>query len=226
MSSVETSIKPQGAVKRFLKRLGLLLCLGIIGAIAWYILSELNYRQFRLIAVDRQLQVEKGLFLPTGFKPYEPRAQTLRAAYAPIPIPSGEPAPPTEYYQDRLELDRSLFSLLATWAQKRLSSSDTQEFDRASGYIERLQLLPGLSEEQRKELQKLRANIALQKGHELLKNALSRLEDARLEFQLAAKLGGNQAPDAVKKIHELSECLKNEPEEETAENLSSGTTPH
>ena len=109
----------------------------------------------RLGSHEGYLVVERGRLLPFGYEPYIPKAKSLRAAYARIEIPGGKDPGEDRVFEDRADVDRHLFSVLSGWARSGLDSTEPKELRTSTKLIERCQLLPGLSEEQRKELRTL-----------------------------------------------------------------------
>jgi hypothetical protein len=178
----------------------LALVLGLLGAVG-FLMSERNQRRFRLhtqiVSPDETLLiVERGRFFPIGYEPYIPDAKDVRMAYAPIPIPPDEKVLADQLFDDRVELDRSLFLDLSAWAKKRLDSRNEADFDLASSYVQRCSMLPSLSEEQRQELKSLRADLAYRNGRRLASAIAVDLDKATAEFKLSLELGTNRPTDA------------------------------
>jgi hypothetical protein len=167
-----------------------------LGAAVVYLASEINHRRYRLIVADDHLVVERGRRLPLGFEPYEPDAEALKQAYSALPIAPGAKITSGEVYDDRTDLDRALFALLAGWARDGLQG-DSEAMKRSLTYAERAALLPGLSEEQRKELTALRADLAYAHARQLMSQAVDQLEAAKSELDSAVKLGSRRAQDAA-----------------------------
>jgi hypothetical protein len=107
-------------------------------------------------------------------------------------MPEGAKTPASDVVEDRADIDRALFAVLAGWARERLDAKDDAEFDRAAGYVRRCELLPGLSEDQRQELKALRAGIAFRRGKRLVEGVAAQLRQALEELKLAKGLGGAQ----------------------------------
>jgi hypothetical protein len=183
-----------------------LLVLGLGGAVL-YLSATINHRHYRLSAHDGHVFVERGRLLPMGFEPFVPEAAALIAAYAPIPVPPGETVKPSEIFEDRTDLDRGLFMTLSGWARARLDTSDSEEFELAVTYVQRAELLPGLSEEQRNELRTLRADLSLRRGKRSVADALRSLERAREEFETAIQLGAGRHGEAERLLAEVNRRL-------------------
>jgi hypothetical protein len=174
-----------------------------LAAVVLYLASTINHGKYRLTFVDGTLVVERGRLLPIGFEAFVPEAEALRGAYAPIQVPPGETARATEVFDDRADLDRGLYMTLSGWARSRLDAVAPEEFDLAVVYVQRAELLPGLSEEQRLELRTLRADLALRRGKRIVADAMSSLEWARREFKTAIELGAGRAGEAERWLAEV-----------------------
>lgn len=190
------SSNERGSIGGFFKGL-LILCLVLaLGAAVAYLMAERNQRHFRMRNAGGIVFIERGRLLPIGYEPFAPEAKDLQSAYAPIKIPAGEKVAEEENFEDRTELDRALFSLLAGWARGRLQASDGESFDMASSYVSRCALLPGLSEEQRSELRALRADLAYKNGKRIAYVVADDLDKAVQELKLALELGTSKPTDA------------------------------
>jgi hypothetical protein len=187
------------AARAFTVLLVVVLFVGLAGAVV-YLLSDINSRRYRVVEKSDQLVVERGRFLPFGFEPFVPTEDPLARAYAPIPLPPATSLPPSQVYEDRGEVDRLLFSLLAGWARAALGADDRATFDRASRYIARSELLPGVSEEQRVELRTLRADLAYKHGRILVDDSMKMLAEAKRAFELSLRLGTSRPTDAAAQI--------------------------
>jgi tetratricopeptide (TPR) repeat protein len=175
----------------------LVFCLVVaLGAAVAYLLAERNQRHFRMRSQGGIVFIERGRLLPIGYEPFAPGAKDLQSAYAPIKVPAGEKVDEIENFEDRVELDRALFSLLAGWARARLQANDAESFEMASGYVTRCSLLPGLSEEQRSELKSLRADLAYRNGKRIAYAIADDFEKAVAELKLALELGTSRPSDA------------------------------
>jgi hypothetical protein len=187
--------REHGGIGRFFTGL-LVFCLVIaLGAAVAFLLAERNQRHFRMRNQGGVLFIERGRLLPIGYEPFAPDAKDLQSAYAPIKVPTGEKIDEVEQFEDRTELDRALFALLAGWARGRLQASDGESFEMASAYVSRCALLPGLSEEQRAELKALRANLAYKNGKRIAYAIADDFDKAVAELKLALDLGTQRPGD-------------------------------
>jgi hypothetical protein len=184
-----------------------ILILGLAGAVL-YLLSDINHRRYRLAVHESTLVVERGRMAPFGFKRFEPKAADLQAGYAPIPVPPGESVGKSEIFEDRADIDRALFSMLAGWAREHLDSNEPGDFELGASYVRRCEALPGLSEEQRIELRTLRADLAYRSGRRILGDIVTQLEKARDEFQNARELGTSRPRDVDKWIADVERRIR------------------
>jgi hypothetical protein len=183
-----------------------LLILALLGAVG-YLTSDINHRRYRLNVRAGSMWVERGLFLPVGFMAYEPDTPILKDAYAPITVPGTETVSITGPFDERLDVDRALFVLLSGWARTRIASQETLAQQQAVIFVKRLELLPGLTEDQRVELHALRAGVAYQDGARLMDESVQSLKRAQEAFRLALSLGGAQAREAQRLINEIDRRL-------------------
>ena len=190
-----------------------LLMLGLSGAVL-YLMSDLNRRTYRLAQVGDTMVVQKGRFMPTGFENYQPEENRLSQAYAPIEVPSGARVPGGQTFEDRTDLDRAMFSILAGWAREQLGSEDLTVASQAANYIERCVLLPGVSEEQRRDISVLRADLSFRKGQNLLTGIINQLEAAAAQFREAIEQGTSfqgEAENSLKQVQARIDVLKGQP---------------
>ncbi len=197
-------VQERGGVMRvfviILVILGFLATLGAVG----YLLSDINHRRYRFMVlhddkagVDRLL-VQRGLRLPMGFENYVPEAEALREAYAPIEVPQGKSVGDMdrEVFDDRTDLTRAMFALLAGWARESSSAENQEVANIATVFVARCELLPGLSEQQRIELKTLRADFAYLNAKRLVQQAQSLLKEAKADFELSQRLKTSRKSDA------------------------------
>ena len=206
-----TPTPPPSKAKGFFKSLGtwmmLLVMVGLIGAVL-YLLSDLNRRTYRLAQVGQTMVVQKGKFMPTGFETYQPDESRLREAYAPISLPAGEKVPGGQHFEDRTDLDRAMFSILAAWAREQLGSDDLTISSQAADYIQRCVLLPGVSEEQRRDIAVLRADLSFRKGQNLLTGIVNQLEAAATQFKEAIEQGTSFQGEAQASLAQVQARIK------------------
>lgn len=177
----------------------------VLGGAVFYLLSDLNARRYRISTREGVLFIERGHFMPYGYGAFEPEARDLQNVYAPITLPPGESAPTSGAFDDRADVDRALFSMLAGWTRERLDTRNPADFDLAVTYIARAELLPGISEEQRHELRRLRADVAYRQARLLVADVDERLDRARQQLRLAIELGTSYAAEAQQWIAELDQ---------------------
>ncbi len=181
--------KKKRSVSRFLGYLLITaLMLTLLGSVL-YLLSDINHRQYRLTTRQSSLIIERGRFMPMGFERFTPKNEVLRPIYAPIALPTGVNFTSNEIFDDRTDVDRAIFGLLSGWSREMLAADAAAEFERVVTYIDRCELLPGLSEGQRLELQTLRADVAFTRGTHTLSGIAEQLNQALAEFESALRLG-------------------------------------
>jgi len=230
-----TPTPPPSKAKGFFKSLGtwmmLLVMVGLMGAVL-YLLSDLNRRTYRLAQVGQTMVVQKGKFMPTGFETYQPDESRLREAYAPISLPAGEKVPGGQHFEDRTDLDRAMFSILAAWAREQLGSDDLTISSQAADYIQRCVLLPGVSEEQRRDIAVLRADLSFRKGQNLLTGIVNQLEAAATQFKEAIEQGTSfqgEAQASLAQVQARIKVLRGEmdaaPEKDTPQDESQEKSP-
>ncbi len=195
-----------GAARGFTILLVVVIIIALAGVVL-YLLSDLNARRYRIADRHGQLVVQKGRNLPVGFVAFVPKAEALRAAYEPLEMPEGARLEHNEEFNDRADLDRALFMVLAGWARGGLKSEDPKALARATDYIARCQVLPGLSEQQRIELNTLRADLAYQRGTQMVRQTTTLLEEAMAEFQLSKQLGTSRPTNSDQWIGYLQQRL-------------------
>jgi hypothetical protein len=193
-----------------------LFLLGLVGLVAW-LASERNARMYSVRAEADKLVVLKGRMLPVGSDPWAPGDPTLADAYAPIPL-EGSPPDPTllqARFADRDELDRALFGVLEGLARPRIKSEDPKALEQGVYYLRRAQLLTGLSQEQRANLQRMQVDIAFYQARVKLEQARQMMAEALAQLELASSNPGPNADRARQMArslegpaHGIEEALK------------------
>jgi hypothetical protein len=175
------------ATSAFTRLLITLLILGLGGAVA-FLLSQLNARTFTLAQEAGQLVVMKGRMLPTGSVPFRPGDARLADTYAPIPLEGRDVSSLLEQkFTERDELDRALFPVLEGLARPRVQSDEPAELEKGLYYLRRAELLAGLSEEQRRTLETLKADMAFFLARQKLEEARRDVTEALTQLKLAAE---------------------------------------
>jgi hypothetical protein len=175
------------ATQTFTRLLVTLLILGLGGAVL-FLLSQLNARTYTLVLEEGQLVVMKGRMLPMGAAPFRPGDAKLADAYAPIPIEGKDVSSLVQQrFGDREELDRALFPLLESLARPRVESDDPRTLERGFSYLRRADLLSGLTEEQRRTLETLKADVAFYQARQKLEEGRRAVEEALKQLRLAAE---------------------------------------
>lgn len=203
--------RERGSIVRGFKiLLFVLLFLGLAIAVG-YLLSDINRRRYQLTTRGRTMVVLRGRFLPMGFESFTPNDDVLRAAYAPISLPNNEAAFQPRVFEDRSELDRDLFRLLAQWVRGRQDAHDPVTLQLVADYVDRAEILPGISEEQRQSLRILRADAAFLRAKSLLSGVRRQLEEARQAFVQAQIQEGHhnrEAEDGLREVERQIQLLE------------------
>jgi hypothetical protein len=172
------------------------LFLALAGAAA-YGASVVNAHSFRLEVRDGQLIVLKGRFLPLGADPWVPSDPQLADAYAPLDLEGNTSAvAPGQRFDERDELDRTLYQVLQLLARPRLSSDLPRDLEKALGYVRRAERLSGLSPEQRVDLKRMQQDLAFFLAQRRLDDARRELEEALGQLKLAAESDSRHRSEA------------------------------
>jgi hypothetical protein len=174
-----------------------------LAALAGVLLAERNARTYSLALVDGALVVKKGLLFPVGTRAWVPGDPKLAPAYAPLQPPPGAAVPQEQRFSGREELDQALFDHLARWSRDDLAAAARERVARATGYLARAALLPGLSASQRQDLERLRAETGFHEGRDLVGQALDALREARDRLERTARSTSPHAGDAAEALRQL-----------------------
>lgn len=188
------------ALSRFVV-VSLILALG--GAVV-FLLSQLNARTFRVEVLDGNLVVVKGRMFPVGTEPYRPADAAMKEAYAPIPLEgTGIGGLAEQRFNDRDDLDRALFDVLARLATPRINSDDPQALERGVYYLRRAERLSGLSEDQRLALKGMQTDAAYYLARSKLDDARRQIADALSQLKVAAGVQNRHSRSANQMISEV-----------------------
>lgn len=168
-----------------------------LGAVAFWLASERNARQWILAPDAGQLVVKRGLLFPSGTTRFKPEDPALSQAYAPLRPPPGAALPPEQSFDDRSGLDQALYQLLSRWAREDIASEQPERLERGLGFVARAERLPGLSASQREDLRGLRGESGYYEGLWLLERGVEDLRLARDKLKLAAEASTRRAPEAA-----------------------------
>jgi signal transduction histidine kinase len=195
--------------KRMLVRLVVLLVVVLLGGAALVLLSQLNARTYSLREEGGALEVMKGRNLPMGSVPYRPGDAALADTYAPIPL---EGQDVTELLQrrfsDRDELDRALFALVERLAGQRITSDVPETLERGLYFVRRAERLSGISEDQRRSLKAMQAEVAFYLARTRLDDARQTVAEALVQLRLAAESNGRNARAANQMLSEVEPQAK------------------
>jgi hypothetical protein len=178
------------AVTRLVVTLLVLALLGVVG----FLLSQLNARTFTLEMVGGNLVVMKGRILPVGSEPYRPSDPALAAAYSPFDLAGGSAGGLIgARYDERDALDRALFSLLEGLARPKLVSDNAQTLAQGLALLARMQKLGGISDDQRRTLRSLEAEVAFFQARSKLDEARRDIGEALTQLRLSAESSSRHA---------------------------------
>lgn len=199
----------QRAGRAFTRFLVTLLVVALLGAVA-YLLSKLNARTFTLTVEDDKLVVLKGRPLPIGAEPFRPADPFLADAYGPIPLEGMAvgPALLDERFTERDELDRALFEVLEKLAKPRVESDEPQVLDKGLYYLRRAERLSGLTDEQRRSLKAMEAEVAFYQARTKLEDARKQVAEALAQLKLAAESQSRHARSANQMLTEVEPQAK------------------
>jgi hypothetical protein len=175
------------ATSAFTRLLVTLLILGLGGAVV-FLLSQLNARTFTVALESGHLVVMKGRLLPTGSAPYRPGDPRLADAYAPLPVEGREVSSLLEQkFTERDELDRALFPVLESLARPRVQADEPAQLEKGLYYLRRAERLSGLTQEQRRTLEAMKADVAFFLARQKLEEARRDVTEALTQLKLAAE---------------------------------------
>jgi len=200
----------RGIVQTAQRFFAFLVIVALAGAVLW-LLSERHERTYAVEEHDGELWVMRGRELPTGFTPYRPTDKLLSQAYANIPVSGDSPgellAGP---FDDRDVLDQAIFRTLKGWVESRLDADDADRLSQALKLLRRIELLTGVTTEQRAQLKELQAKAAWIEGRARLDEAEVALREAVAKLRTASETRGKyarEAGDMVERLNALSTQL-------------------
>jgi hypothetical protein len=196
------------AGRAFTRLLVTLLVLALVGAVG-YLLSVLNARTFTLEEQAGKLVVMKGRMFPMGSDPFRPADPFLADAYAPIPL-EGQPAGTLilEKFRDRDELDRALFTLLEQLARPRVATDEPQALEKGLYFLRRAEKLSGLTEEQRRGLKSMQAEVAFYQARGKMEDARKLVAEGLSQLRLASESQTRNARNAHQMLTEVEPAAK------------------
>lgn len=172
------------------------------------LLAERNSRFYYLGSEGDMLVVSRGAWLPWGKRPWTSDDPTIREVYGPLPLPVGEPPVPEQRFDERQELDRALFEVLAGWADAKIRTDEPVQMREGLVYVERASRLTGITPPQRKRLRALRAELAFYEGRDSLERGGQLLQEARDHLELATEASNARAREAVAILDDLQPGLE------------------
>lgn len=194
---------PNGGAMSRLKRLVIGLLVLALTVSTLFLLAERNRRFYFLSAEGNELVVQRGTWIPYTKETYVPDDEGQKAAYAPIAIPAGVALVSEQRFEERPDLDRALFDILAGWADARVRSGEPAQLREGLALVARAAMLPGISGEQGARLHSLQAELAWFEGRERLEEAGKLIKEARRQLELATEASPARAREAVAILDDL-----------------------
>ncbi len=207
MSTQTENAPTTNALGRLWKLVLALVILALAGATV-YLLAERNSRFYYLSTEGNRLVVERGARLPWGKQAWAPADPALAEVYAAIELPAGVAAIAEQRFDERQDLDRALFELLAGWADARVRTDEPAKMREGLVYVERAGKLPGIDSDQQRRLRALRAELAYYEGRDRLENGGRLLDEALRQFQLATEASPARAREAVAILDDLQPAVE------------------
>lgn len=207
MDMEETTASSGGVLARLRRIVVAAVILALVG-VTLVLLAERNSRFYFLGTEGGQLVVYRGARLPWGKRVWEPQEPALAEAYAPIAMPEGVAAITEQRFDERQELDRAFFDLLAGWADARIRTDDPARMTEGLAYVHRAAMLPGISSEQQRRLRALRAEVAYYEGRDRLERGGRLIEEAREQLRMATEASPMRAREAVQILDELQPAIE------------------
>lgn len=168
-----------------------------LAATTLYLLAERNSRFYYLAQEGDRLVVHRGAWLPSGKRPFVPDDPHTAQIYAPITLPAGTAPIAEQRFDERADLDRALFDILADLARERIASEEERVLQEGFALVERAGLLPGITGEQAKALRSMRAELSFFEARGHLERALVELRQAREKLEHATEASSARAKAAA-----------------------------
>lgn len=189
--SAQAPMPPRpNAVIRFFKRLFVSIFLLALAALIFFLLSERNARLFKLeLSESGELTVLRGRHLPMGFTPWTPQDLQLAETYAPFVLDESARSglDLNRVYDERDALDRALFDAHREAIEQRAGQSDAATLEEVVRLLRRAERLPGLSDDQKRQLRDLQIRTAYFEGRQRLREAGALLQQAISKLRLATE---------------------------------------
>lgn len=157
-----------------------------------------NQKKLRINIANGRLVVEQGKLFPIGFVEIKTDTDSKSKAYAPIPLRDTMRVDVPIEFSDRTELDQYLFSLLSAWSKELIESGVRGDVALAETLIERSELIPGVSVQQRREIRSMKADLSFSAAKRMVLQAQETLKAAERELRDASSVESRFESDAVK----------------------------
>jgi hypothetical protein len=197
------------AGRAFTRLVVTVLVLALAGA-GLVLLSRLNARTYSVTVENGMLVVMKGRMLPMGAQPYRPSDPRLADAYAPLALRGHDVSTLVqERFGERDELDRALFRVLEALARPRVASDEPKALEDGLAYLRRAALLGGLTEEQRRSLAAMQADVSFFQARQKLDEARQQVTEALAQLQVAADSRNRHARAANQMLGAVAPAARN-----------------
>ncbi len=204
MSTQESS---EGLLAR-LRRFAIVAVIVALAGGVVFLLSERNSRSYFLYSEAGSLVIARGARLPFGKVAWAPEDPALAEAYGRIALPTGAAEVPEQRFDERQDLDRALFDLLAGWADTRIRTDDPIQVREGLAFVERAARLQGIEADQRRRLRVMQAELAWYEGRDRLERGGKLIEEARAHLRLATEASPARAREALLLLNELEPALE------------------
>ena len=167
-----------------------------------------NQKKLRLNIENGRLIVEQGKLLPFGFQAIDTDTDSKSKAYKPIPLRDSMRVDVPIEFTDRTELDQYLFSLLSAWSKELIESGSSQDVGLAETLIERSELIPGVSVQQRREIRSMKADLSFSAAKRLILQSKEILKTAERELRDASSVESRFELEAQQWMHWTKHVLE------------------
>lgn len=166
----------------------------ILLAVIAYLAGQLNAHRYFLVQESRSLVVHRGAPFPFVTRPFVPRNDSERIAYAPILLSARDTPPGRQAFDDRAGLDHGIFVLLHKRLEEEFYGGRVANMERVQAAMQRISQLTGLSDEDRQNLRALSGDYAYVQARDMVEGLPQLLRRARhlcdqAETEGSGKLG-------------------------------------
>ena len=157
----------------------------------FYFFSSQNAARYRLVLDGEELTVEKGWFFPFGWGRYLPEDRRFLPSYETIIVPEESPQPANKEFKEVAEIDAALLAYLLDIMRGQISRGQPEDFTAAETLLGRAELLTALSDEQKRGLKTMRADVYYAQGKIILQKVADELRKVLEHFREAKISAGD-----------------------------------